>query len=105
MAVCLDYRSVSNPRKRIVISVRLQVLTVLLLVFALVAKVWIQLSCTSLGYQLAHERERTLAMDMEKRELELQLSVLLRTNNLTKQASARLGLQRLRPEQARRLKY
>ncbi|MCB0317274.1 MAG: hypothetical protein KDD56_00855 [Bdellovibrionales bacterium] len=105
MAVCLDYRSVQTTKSRVVVSVRLQLMIIFFLLVILAAKVWIQLKCTNLGYQLAEQREETYSLDMEKRELELQLSVLLRTDNLEKQAISRLGLQALKPEQARRLKY
>ncbi|MEZ4754463.1 MAG: hypothetical protein R3A13_09180 [Bdellovibrionota bacterium] len=105
MAVCLDYQLVAKSRPRIVISVRMQILVIAVLLFMLGFKVWTQICCTNLGYKLAKAREQAVVLDMERRELELQLSVLLRPNNLTSEATKRLGLQTLNPERARRLKY
>lgn len=103
MAVCLNYQSVYCRRDRIVISVRMQIFAAVLLLLALVGKVWIKIETTDLGYQLARERELKISYDMERRELELQRSVLLRTDNLTRTASERLGLSALDPQQARRI--
>ena len=103
MAVCLEYQSVYSRRDKIVISVRMQVIAGALLLLALVGKVWIKIETTDLGYQLSREREMRTTSEMEKREYELQRSVLLRTDNLTRVAQRKLGLQQLDPAQARRM--
>jgi cell division protein FtsL len=103
MAVCLEYQSVYCRRDKIVISVRMQVIAGVLLLLALVGKVWIKIETTDLGYQLSREREVKNSLEMEKREYELQRSVLLRTDNLTRIAQRKLGLQQLDPTQARRM--
>lgn len=103
MALCLNYQSVYCRRESIVISVRMQIFAASILLIALVAKVWIKIESTDIGYQLAKERQMRIAYDMERRELELQRSVLLRTDNLTEAARDRLGLQPLNPKQARRI--
>lgn len=92
MAVYLDYQAVYCDRRTITISTRVQVL-LLLLVFSIFAvKVWLQLEATRLGYLLSKERQLTVQMDMERRELELHKSVLLRPENLAVQAKGKLGL-------------
>ena len=103
MAVCLEYQSVYCRRDKIVISVRMQVVASMLLLLALVGKVWIKIETTDLGYQLSRERELRTTYEMEKREYELQRSVLLRTDNLTRVAQRKLGLLQLDPTKARRI--
>ncbi len=103
MAVCLEYQSVYCRRDRIVISVRMQIAAAVLLLCALVGKVWIKIETTDLGYQLAKERELKVVLDMELREYELQRSVLLRTDNLTRVAHDKLGLMPLNPANARKI--
>lgn len=104
MAVCLDYQSV-HARRQYVISVRFQILMALLLIVALLSKVWIKVESTQLGYELASERQLAQEQDMLRRELELEISVLTRADNLERLARTRLGLTRLNPEQAWRLSY
>lgn len=103
MAVCLEYQSVYCRRDKIVISVRMQIAAAVLLLCALVGKVWIKIETTDLGYQLAKERALNLSYDMERREYELQRSVLLRTDNLSLVAKQKLGLLPLDPANARRI--
>lgn len=105
MAVCLDSQSVYCRRDKIVISVRLQLLAATLLLIALVVKIWVKIETTDLGYQLAKERNKTVSLDMERRELELQLSVILRPDNLTKKASQTLGFVPLDANRARKVRY
>lgn len=103
MAVCLEYQSVYSRRDKIVISVRMQIVAAALLLCALVGKVWIKIETTDLGYQLAKERELKVSLDMERREYELQRSVLLRTDNLSRVAQQKLGLMPLNPANARKI--
>lgn len=103
MAVCLDYQSVYAKKEKIIISVRMQVIAALLLLISLIAKVWANVESTDLGYQLARERQQAIAYDMERRELELQLSVLLRPDNLGKRAKKALGMEPLDASRTRKI--
>ncbi len=105
MAVCLDYQAVYYKRNEAAVSWKLQFFAGLLLLAALLCKVWIKVESVELGYHVAKERQKTVALDMERRELELQLSVLLRNDNLSSMAQKRLGLYSLNPRQARRIAY
>jgi hypothetical protein len=87
MAVCLQYQSVYVKREAAVVSLRVQVAIALALLVVLGARVWVKLEVTDVGYQLARERSKTIELDMQRRELELQRSVLLRPDSLS--ASAR----------------
>lgn len=92
MALCLNYQAVYVRRGAAVASTRMHVIGAVALLAALAVKVWIKLESTDLGYVLARERQRTVDLDMERREMELQRSVLLRPDNLTKAAREKLGL-------------
>lgn len=105
MAVCLDYQSVYGRREGVVISVRMQIGLAVLLVGVLAVKVWARAEITSVGYDLGKERQRAVGLDLERRELELERSVLLRPDVLEREARSRLGLQPLRSQQARKLRW
>jgi hypothetical protein len=92
MAVCLQYQSVYVKRDSTVVSAKLQLLAACALLAVLGVRVWSKLEATDVGYQLARERQRTVSLDMERRELELQLSVLLRPDSLAKAARDKVGL-------------
>ncbi len=77
----------------------------LLLLLALSFKIWIGIRITSLGYELAEENGRAVAYDMERRDYELQRSILLRPDNLERRAREALGLRKLDPKQARKIAY
>ncbi|MBX7138609.1 MAG: hypothetical protein K1X83_11565 [Oligoflexia bacterium] len=104
MAICLDYQSVYCDRTRSTASLKFQIFAASMLLFALALKVWVKIERTDLGYDLAREKERTVQLDMKRRELELQLSVLTRPDTLTKEASKQLGLQAFDSKRARRIK-
>ena len=103
MAVCLDYQSVYARRDVLVISVRTQVLLALCIVCLLGFKIWMKIEATDTGYRLSKERTRTVELDLARRELELERSVMLRSDHLEVAARKRLGLRPLDPAQARRL--
>ena len=86
MAVCLQYQSVYVRREAKAISTRTQVLVGMAILMVLGARVWARLEATDLGYQLAQARQQTVELDMERRELELQRSVLLRPDSLARSA-------------------
>ena len=104
MSVCLDYQAVNyRIKKPLAVSFRFQLIAALLLLSVLVFRVWLRIESTNLGYILAKEKQTTVALDMQRRELELQLSVLERSDNLAKRANTKLGLTMLNPNQARKI--
>lgn len=105
MAVCLQYQSVYVKRESTVVSVRTQVFAAAVLLIVLAARVWTKLEATYLGYQFAQERSKTVELDMERRELELQRSVLLRPDSLTKSARQMSQLQEHNPAKTLRVLY
>ena len=105
MAVCLDYQSVYCSRRVASVSLQWQMLAAVLLFAALALRVWVKIESTSVGYQLAHERQRTVELDMERREIELQRSVLLRPDNLSALAEKRIGLRMTPASRIIRVKY
>ncbi|MBX7145270.1 MAG: hypothetical protein K1X79_12520 [Oligoflexia bacterium] len=105
MAACLDYQTVYSRRSSAALHWWMQLVAAVMLLATLSAKVWIKIETTDLGYQLAEERKLTVEYDMQRRELELQRSVLLRPDMLRKAAKARLGMDVISPDQARKLSY
>ncbi|RIL10301.1 MAG: hypothetical protein DCC75_04640 [Proteobacteria bacterium] len=105
MAVCLDYQQVYYRRRVKVVPLKYQIFAALALLLALSVKVWIKTNITDMGYQLAKERQHMIDLDMQRRELELKLSVVTRPDELSRLAKQRLGLQALNPKQARKLSY
>jgi hypothetical protein len=105
MAVCLQYQSVYVKREAAVVSLRVQVAAAVALLVVLGARVWVKLEATDVGYQLARERTRTVELDMERRELELQRSVLLRPDSLSTSARKMAHLEDHSAERSVRLSY
>lgn len=105
MAVCLDYQSVYVRPADKVMSFRLQLAAGVLLLVALGLKVWVKIESVELGYKLASERQRLLALDMDRRELELERSVLLRPDALRQRAHEVLGLIDIRPDSVVSVRY
>ena len=103
MAVCLNYQEVYARRGSAFVSSKLHLVAALFLLTSLAVKVWIKLESTDLGYQLARERQKTVELDMQRRELELQLSVLMRPDNLSRAAREKVGLVDSAPHQIVRL--
>ena len=103
MAVSLDYQAVYYRKEKVVISGRSQLIASTILLVVLSARVWMRIETTDLGYRFAAEQAKTFSYDMERSELELQLSILRRPDNLTRMASSRLGLHPLDPSQARKI--
>lgn len=104
MAVCLDYQSLYFQKKTTSVSTPLQIGAAILLLSILAFKVWVKIEITDIGYNLAVEREQTVALDMDRRDLELQRSLLLRADSLAIEAKGRLGMQNLNAQQVRTLK-
>ena len=104
MAVCLQYQSVYVRRESKAVSARVQILAAVVLLGVLGARVWVKLEATDLGSQMAHERQRTVELDMERRELELR-SVLLRPDSLAKSAREMAQLSEHSPGRTLRVSY
>jgi len=85
--------------------VKIQLAAALLLIVALSVKIWIRAEATHVGYELASARKEAVDLDMNRRELELNRSVLLRPDSLRQEASKRLGLMKFNPEQAAKIIY
>ena len=92
MAICLQQQSLYLRRRGVVIPVSVQFLVALLLLVTLAVKVWVKVETTLIGYELATEREVAINLDLQRRELELQRSVLLRPDNLRAMVETRLDL-------------
>ncbi|NMC61939.1 MAG: hypothetical protein GYA55_02095 [SAR324 cluster bacterium] len=105
MSISLDYQLVYNRKGSLVVPIYWQIAAALLLLVSLSLRIWVKIETTDAGYKLARERETTIALDMERRELELQLSVLMRPDNLAQEAQKRLGLGALKPGQARKVEF
>ena len=105
MAVCLQYQSVYVKREAAVVSIRAQVAAAVALLVVLGARVWVKLEATDAGYQLARERSKTVELDMERRELELQRSVLLRPDSLSSAARGMAQWQERDPATSFRVSY
>jgi hypothetical protein len=103
MAVYLDYQAVYCDKRTSVVSLKLQLAAAVFLLGALCWRVWIKIESTDLGYQLARERQEMVSLDMQRRELELQLSVLLRPDSLFRMAHEKLGFDRLNADHARKV--
>lgn len=105
MAIALDYQTVYFRKKKRVVPLSWNIAAAVLLFVALAVKVWIKIECTEYGYQLARIRKETVALDMERRELELHYSVLLKPDNLVMRSKKQLGLGPLNPQQAKKVIY
>lgn len=105
MAVCLQMQSVYVAREESRVSVKLQIGVAVILLGVLTVRVWSKLEATDLRYQLARERQRTVSLDMERRELELQRSLLVRPDSLAQAAREKLGLVEHTPEQTVHVVY
>lgn len=91
MAVCLDYQSVYVKNVKVQ-SHKLLILSSLFLMFVLIFHVWIRAQKVTLGYQIAQAQNKTLEYATIKKDLQMQLSVVKRYDNLMGLAKSRLGL-------------
>lgn len=101
MAACLQNQAVyCVPRSREGHGYFLLSACVLLFL-ALSLKVAVRVSSTDLSYRLARETQLAIDYDIERRDLELQLTVLKRPDTLQRMAEQRLGMRPFNPDQAR----
>lgn len=105
MAVCLQYQSVYVKRDVATVSIRVQVLAAIALLVVLGLRVWVKLEATDIGYQVAQARSRTVALDMERRELELEQAILLRPDSLSAAARRMGGLQEMDSSRTLQVEY
>lgn len=96
---CLTFQSVYCDSREHTQSFRLYLLAATVLIFALCGRIWISVASTRVGYELAQVRKEIRAVDSERRELELQRSVLLKRTTLEQLATERLGLTRSKTDQ------
>jgi hypothetical protein len=105
MAVCLQVQSVFVGSDQRRLSARWNVVAGVALFAALALRVWTQLEVTELQRQLSQERQLTVTLDMERRELELQRSLLLRPDSLARSAREKNGLVEHAPHQTVKVVY
>ena len=105
MAIALDYQTVYVRRKPNTLPLKWHIAAGLSLFVALTAKVWIKIECTDEGYRVARLRQEAVELDMQRREFELEHSVLLKPDNLVMRSAKKLNLGPLHPMQARRISY
>lgn len=104
MAICLDYQLVAY-RKKDKSLLASHFFAGALLLSALCLKVWSQVVITDLGYEISRERTKSVELDMNKRELELQLSFIKRPDKISHEAKTRLGLGPVSGGHALRIRY
>jgi hypothetical protein len=93
MAVCLDYQSVSiRSDEEIAVSWRKYLILGLILLCLIALRVRNRHLEVAYGYQLHQENELTERLNTEKQDLEYQVSVLTRFENLRDEADKRLKL-------------
>lgn len=80
-------------------QMRLYVLMIGVFLLLLGFRIALRIEGYVVGYQLASARQTTVELDMERRDLELQLSVLVRPDRLKQVAHERLGLEEATPTQ------
>ena len=68
-------------------------------------RITVRLEVVNAGYELGKQRKRLLALDMKRRDLELQRSVLYRPEVLEKRAEEELGLTFQAFERVRKVAY
>ena len=73
----------------------------MVLFLMLAVKVAIKIQITNTGYSLAQEEQRAVLLDNERRDLELQLSILNRHDALERRVKETLGLQSFNPARTR----
>lgn len=105
MAIALDYQTVYVRKRPNSLPLKWHIAAGISLFIALTAKVWIKIECTDEGYRVARLRQEAVELDMERRELELQRSVLLKPDNLVMRSAKQLKLKPLNPTQAKRILY
>ena len=105
MAVCLDYQSVYYRDRELTATWRIQLAVAALLLAAIIGKVYMQIEERRLAYDLGREKQLTVRLNMERRELELHRSFAYSSENIQRLAQARLQMVDLSSNFARKLRY
>jgi hypothetical protein len=100
MALSLEYDTAMLPTQlsSFKISTRVQLGAGLLLIAALLVKVWLRIEITDYGYELARQRQQMIELDRAERSLHFDLSSLTKRDNLESLARP-LGLRPTEPSQ------
>ena len=99
MVSVLKMQSLTVSGRDWLLHMRLYVLAISVFLLLLGFRIALRVEGYILGYRLADARQTTVELDMERRDLELQLSVLSRPDRLRRLAQDRLGLQDAQPHQ------
>lgn len=105
MTPTLSYQVVYAARCDVRPAIPMHLIGTIAIAIVLGFKVWLMTEITGVSYDISRVQDESIVLDSKRRELELKRSVLLRPDNLKGQASARLGLATLQPDQARRVGY
>jgi len=81
----------------------IELLAAIILFAVLVFRIWIKIETTDLGYALASQRTEAIELDMQRRELELALSILQKGETIHSRGSKELGMIPMESRQARRM--
>lgn len=104
MALSLEYDTAVFPNSiaTLRIPMRVQIGAGLILILALLVKVWIRIETTDYGYQLASERQSMIELDRQERALTFALTSLTQPDQL-RAAAEPLGLRPTDPSQVWKL--
>lgn len=89
MAVSLEYQTVYCPRERVTVPAYFTMFAVSLLLIALVFKIWLKVQIVDIGYEIAEIKKHNEILSTEIKELELQRSVLTRSDRILEIAAAK----------------
>jgi cell division protein FtsL len=103
MSVAVAIGSRRMYARNLPVRIHLELLAAIILFAVLVFRIWIKIETTDLGYALASHRKEAIELDMQRRELELALSILQKGETIQSRASKDLGMVPMESRQARRM--
>jgi len=103
MSVAIALGSRRLHARALPMRIHFELIAALLLLAVLVFRIWIKIETTDLGYDLASQRKAAIELDMQRREMELALSILQKGDAIQSRADKELGLVPMEPRQARRM--
>jgi cell division protein FtsL len=95
MAVCLDYQTVYLRKQPVSLVWHINVAASVVILGAIVTRIWLRNEATELGYQIAREQQLLVDVTKERQDLELHKVVLHRPDALAERAEKELGLKPL----------
>jgi hypothetical protein len=98
------YQDIYSDRVIVVRPWSCTLIATFILLFVLAFKVWVHMHSTDIGYRLGEARALHNDLDMQRRDLELQKSVLLRPHDLAQAANQRLAMYPLSGDRIKRIK-